>query len=182
MTPPRSFLAALLVVLAACQTIYSPPLDEHTLTTANGVRFRSLSGINNTCDTPYYSDPVGFGAYFVRVEQGGTIRESPKFNFVSPGQDFDNLAVGQARALIILFADEYGWACDQWQLAPEREKSIYLGYFREAITLTFEAATRFEAAGRIGPAALQAEVWPMKEKFEELRASKPKERLPTRSE
>jgi hypothetical protein len=168
--------AGLWVVLAACQTMNAPPLDEHTLTTANGVRFRTESGINDTCNTPYYSDQIGWGGYHVTVEQGGQIHKNKKFNFALPGQELDNQPLREARLLTTLFAKEYGWGCRQWQFAPAEEKPIYLNYFREAITLTFEAATRFEAAGRIGPDALKPEIDQMRDKLDRLRAKKPKKR------
>ena len=167
-------LCACFGALASCNTMYAPPLDEYTLTTANGVRFRTMSGINDSCDAPYYSDSIGFGVYSSTVEQNGKVRKNTKFNFASPGQDFDNLAVGQAGTLLIYFADEYQWGCRQWQFAPEEEKSIYLDYFRDAITLTFEAATRLEAAGRIGPDALKPEIAELHEKLDKLRGRAPK--------
>ncbi len=164
-----------LAVLAACQSLDAPPLDDYTLTTDNGVRFRTRSGVDGSCDTSIYSDWMGWGAYHSTVEHNGKIKKNYKFNFASPGQDTDRLTVSGAGADMLILSNEFHKACDQWQLASEAEKPVYLAYFREAITLAFEAVTRFEDAGRLGPDALMTEIDAMRKKRTDLFARRPKQ-------
>ena len=161
------------VTLAACSTMETVELDEYALTTANGVRFRVGSTIDGACAWSSYQHYVGWGLFPSTVEQSGKVRRNPKFNFARPGDDLNSVAVRRAPNILGDFYEDARLACALWEVAPQELKQSHLTYYQDAIKGFFEAATRFEAAAKIGPEALLVEEDAMRDKFAELKPRRP---------
>jgi hypothetical protein len=176
-----ALLSLATVTLTACSTMETVELDEYTLTTANGVRFRVAMEGDGQCAYNTYHDSVGWGLYPSTIEQDGNVRRNAKFNFVLRPAVWDQAAREAERDISVVRAhhvveDFWGDAqvgCGLWEAAPEDLKQVHRSYYEDAIRGFFEAATRFEAATKRGREALLAEGEIMRAKYEELKTRRP---------